>query len=109
MILQEILFLISGFKRVQQKDFYTGRICTTMSSLFPCCKTKTVIWQIRRNKRTIIYCLLRKKCITKKEHILFYETFFRYEWETDVNNMMKKNYNTVSLKKIVSQDNYCFH
>ena len=26
MILQEILLLISGFKRFQQKDFHTGRI-----------------------------------------------------------------------------------
>ena len=32
MILQEILSLISGFKRVHQKDFHTGRICTTISS-----------------------------------------------------------------------------
>ena len=30
-------------------------------------------------KRTIICCLLRKKCITKNQNTLFYETFFRNE------------------------------
>ena len=34
MILQGIVSLISGFKRVHQKDFHTGRICTTMCSLY---------------------------------------------------------------------------
>ena len=56
-----------------------GRICTKMTSLFPCCKTKPVIWQAGKNKRTITYCLLRKNYIAKNEHTLFYDTFFRYE------------------------------
>ena len=57
MILQEILLLVSSFKRVQQQDFHTDRICTSffhfalhlhfnlnfLSSFFLCCKTKTVI------------------------------------------------------------------
>ena len=33
-ILQGILILISGFERVHQKDFHTGRSCTLMSSFF---------------------------------------------------------------------------
>ena len=33
------------------------RICTKMSSFFPCCKTKPVFWQTGKNKRTIIHCL----------------------------------------------------
>ena len=43
-----------------------GRICTIMSSFFLCCKTKSVIWQAGKNKRTTIYCLLRKKIYSKK-------------------------------------------
>ena len=61
-----------------------------MPSFFLCCKTKTFIWQARKNKRTFIYFLLRKKYVAKYEQILFYETFLRYELETDVNNVMKK-------------------
>ena len=56
-----------------------GWICTIMSSFFLCCKTKTVIWQARKNKRTIVYCLLRKKYLAENEHTLFHETFFCYE------------------------------
>ena len=32
----------------------------------------TVIWQARKNKRTIIYCYLRKKYIAKYEYILLF-------------------------------------
>ena len=32
----------------------------------------TVIWQARKNKRTIIYCYLRKKYVAKYEHILLF-------------------------------------
>ena len=61
MILQEILLLISGFKRVQQKDFHIGRICTTMSSFFLCWKTKTVIWQIRKKQKNYYLLPFEKK------------------------------------------------
>ena len=54
-----------------------------MSSCFICCTTKIVIWQARKNKRTIAYCLSRKKYRAKNEH-----TFFGLK--TDVNNVMKK-------------------
>ena len=73
MILQEILWFISGFKRAHQKDLHTGRFALQSLHFF-CCKTKTIIWQAGKNKRTIIYCLLRKKYIAKNEHTLFYET-----------------------------------
>ena len=57
-----------------------GPICTKMYSFFPCCKTRLVVWHAGKNKRTIIYCLLRKNYIVKNEHTHpFYETFFRYE------------------------------
>ena len=48
-----------------------GRICTMMSSIFFCCKTKTIIWQARKNERTIVYCLPRKKYLAKM-NTLFY-------------------------------------
>ena len=48
------------------------RICTIMSSFFPCCKTKTVIWQPGKNKRSISYSLLREKYIAKNEHTVFF-------------------------------------
>ena len=53
-----------------------GRICAKMSSFFPFFKTKPVIWQAEKNKKTIIYCLLRKKYIAKNERILFMRLFF---------------------------------
>ena len=90
MILQGILSLINGFKRIDQKDFHTGRICTAVSPFSLCCKRKTVIWQIRKYKRAVTCCLLRKKYITKNQNTLFMRLFFRYEWQTDVNNMIKK-------------------
>ena len=70
-----------------------------MPSFFLCCKTKTFIWQARKNKRTFIYFLLRKKYVAKYEQILFYETFLRYELETDVNNVMKKKQKIKQNKK----------
>ena len=89
MFLQGILSLIS-FKRSQQKDFHTGRICTTMSSFFLACKIKTVIWQIRKNKRTIICCLLRKKVYNKKSKDTFLWDFsFVMNEKTDVKNVIK--------------------
>ena len=43
-----------------------GRTYTIMSSFFPCCKTKTVIWQPRKKQKN--YCLLSfyKKMYSKK-------------------------------------------
>ena len=61
-----------------------------MTSFFLRCKTKTVIWQARKNKITIMYCVLRKKYTVKNERKLFCDTFFCYELETDV-NVKKKN------------------
>ena len=58
---------------------WKGRICTKMSSFFPCFETKPVIWLAGRNRRTIIYYLLGKNYIEKNERTLFYEPFFRYE------------------------------
>ena len=78
-----------------------GRICTKMTSFFPRCKTKPVIWQAGKNKKTITYCLLRKNYIAKNEYPLFYETIFRYELETDVNNVMKKNKIQYVLKMLL--------
>ena len=48
---------------------------------------------------------MRKKYVAKYEQILFYETFFCYELETDVNNVMKKKNKkkTVSLKSCYSR------
>ena len=98
MFLQWILSLIS-FKRAQQKDFHTGPICTTMSSFFLACKTKTVIWQIRKNKRTIICCLLRKKVYNKKSKDTFFmRLFFRYEWENWCKKCDKKLKYRMSLR-----------
>ena len=82
MILQGILSLISGFKRIDQKDFHTGRICTAVSPFSLCCKRKTVIWQIRKYKRAVTCCLLRKKIYNKKSKHTFYETFFSL-WMTN--------------------------
>ena len=79
------------------------RISTIMSSFFLCCKTKTVILQARKKKRTIIYCLLRNEYIAKNEHT-FYETFFSL-W---IGNWCKQR-DEKKLKCSMSKKNYCFH
>ena len=66
MILQEILSLLSGCELVHQKDFHTGQIC----------------------KKDLLS--FEKKIFNKNKHTLFCETFFRYQRETDVNNVLKK-------------------
>ena len=71
-----------------------------MPSLFLCCKTKTVIWQARKRKRTIIYCLVRKT-IKQNMNIFFMRLFFCYELEIDVNNVVKKK--IMSLKTCYSR------
>ena len=43
---------------------------------FSVVKQRPLFDKLEKNKRTIVYCLLRKKCITKNEHILLYETSF---------------------------------
>ena len=50
-----------------------GLIFAIMSLFFLCCKTKTVIWQARKNKSTIIYCILGKK-------YFFMRLFFGMNW-----------------------------
>ena len=107
MILQEILLLISGFKRVQQKDFHIGRICTTMSSFFLCCKTKTVIWQIRKKTKELLFIAFWEK--NTKKRILSCETFLLLWMRNWCKQRVEKNYNTVYLNKNFSQENYCFH
>ena len=76
-----------------------------MSSIFFCCKTKTIIWQARKNERTIVYCLPRKKYLAKM-NTLFYQTFFRYEQETDVNKVMKNKIQYVGSRTISPEKNW---
>ena len=52
MLLQGILSLIS-FKRAQQKDFRTGRICTTMSSFFLLVKQKPLLEKLAKTKELL--------------------------------------------------------
>ena len=48
-------------------DNSKGQICTIMSSIFLCCKTKTVLTSSKKQKN---YCLLsfEKKIYSKDEH-----------------------------------------
>ena len=58
-----------------------GLIFAVMSSFFLCCKTKTVIWQARKNKRTIIYCILGKKIYSNIwTHTFLWDSFFGMNW-----------------------------
>ena len=53
-----------------------GRICTKMPSFFVVVKQSPLFGKLEKNERTIIYCLLRKKYITKNEHKIFMRFFF---------------------------------
>ena len=79
-----------------------GLIFAVMSSFFLCCKTKTVIWQNRKNKRTIIYCILGKKTYSNIwTHTFLWDSFLVW---TDVNNVMKKKLKYImSLKSFYSK------
>ena len=53
-------------------------------------RTRNVLESKAFMKRSIVYYLLRKKYKAKNKHTPFTRLYFRYECETDVNNVMKK-------------------
>ena len=71
-----------------------GQICTKMCSFFTWSNTKPIVWLAAKKQNN--YYLL--SYVAENEHTLFYETFFGYEKETDVNNVMKKS---SALKKLL--------
>ena len=91
MILEGILSLINSFKRVHQKDFHTGWICTAMSSFFPFfLKQRPLFEKLEKTKEVLFAVFWEKKYITKNQIHFFMRIFFHYEWETDVSSVIKK-------------------
>ena len=65
-------------------NYSKGQICRTMSSFLLCCKTKTVIWQEKKQKSYYLLYFEIKNIYSKKWTHFLMRIFFRYEWETDV-------------------------
>ena len=76
--------------------FSKSRIWTTISSFFLYYKTKTVIWGAGKKQKNYYLLSFEKKIYSKKWTRTFW-ILFCYEWETEPNNLMEENQNTLCL------------
>ena len=65
-------------------------------------KQRLLFEELEKNKRTIIYCLLRKKYIAKNEHVLF-ESFFVMNKKLNQTTSWKKTKTHYVFKEILDK------